>query len=434
MTPGTEQSDGLVGGGAAPGRFQDGCLKASVLFLALSNVAVLLSIAASQILLGLSLLAFLAALRRPQWPPFWPALAVYMGWTLVSLVLAAPVVRGLPQVRKFYIFVILVLGCTLLRRFRASDLVARALFAVASVAAVVSMVEFARTYMRLRAQGHDFYTAYSLGRITGFMGHWMTFSGQEMLVLMLLVAWLVSGRRPLWAWAGAASIVVALLLAFTRGVWLGCLAGTVYLLWQRRRRWIVALPVAALVLYLVSPSWLQLRARSIFMLHNLEDNSVQARLLMWKAGLAMVKDRPLVGVGPDGVKYEFEHYRPDAYKPPAWYGHLHNNYLEIAAERGLPALAALVWLMAWALLDQHRLARRFAGRAGAYLAHGAAGATLAIIVAGFFEYNFGDSEVAMLWLFLVSHGYAVRYLETSEEGKAIPGRDAEHEEANSILV
>lgn len=398
-----------------PHSFRNRFFQASLVLLALANVAVLFSIAVSQSLLGLSLLAFLLAWRRPEWAPVWSPLALYMGWTLVSLFLAAPLQRGLPQVRKFFIFAILLLGYTLLQRARHSELVVKGLFAAASLGALYSMLEFARAYMRLRAEGLDFYTAYSLGRITGFMGHWMTFSGQEMLILMLLVAWLVSGaRRRWWDWTALGLIVVALLLAFTRGVWLGCLAGGVYLLWRKRRRWILALPVAGLVLYLVSPAWLQMRARSIFSNHS--DNSVQARLLMWKAGLAMVKDRPVLGVGPDGVKYEFERYRPDAYKPPAWYGHLHNNYIEIAAERGLPALAFFLWFMFMALRDQHRLSRRFSSHATAYLAHGAAAATIAFLVAGFFEYNFGDSEVAMLWLFTLVHGYAVRH---SEEKAAV---------------
>lgn len=395
--------------------------QASVFLLALANVAVLFSIAASQILLGLSLAAFLLAGRRPEFPPLWPPLAAYMGWTLVSLLLAASPALGLPQVRKFYIFFILLLGYSVLGHFRHSDLLAKLLFAAASLAAVVGVVEFVSAYFRLRNESLGFYSAYVLGRITGFMGHWMTFSGQEMLVLMLLVAWLVSGRRQVWAWAAAGAIVVVLLLAFTRGVWLGCLAGIVYLLWRKHRRWLVALPAAGLLLYLVSPAWLQMRARSIFT--NQDDNSVQARLLMWRAGLAMVWDRPVLGVGPDGVKYEFERYRPDAYKPPAWYGHLHSNYLQIAAERGLPGLAAFLWLMVVALRDQLGLARRGTPSRG-YLAHGAAAATIALLVSGFFEYNFGDSEVAMLWLFLLSQGYAVRHPDASDQPQALKEPEA----------
>jgi O-antigen ligase len=397
---------------AVPAVNEDRFGQAALILLGLTAVSVLFSIAVSQILLSFSLLAFLLSRRRLEAPPLWPPLALYLGWTLVSLTLAAPLLRGLPQVKKFYIFLILVLGCALIRRAAHSAIVVKTMFVVASLAALVSIPEFVQTYVRLRSEGHDFYLAYTLSRTTGFMGHWMTFSGQLMLVLMMLLAWVASQRRPtrwerILGWSALALIAMALMLAFTRGVWLGCLAGTVYVLWQQRRRWLIALPVAAVVCYLVAPGWVQTRARSILSFEN--DNTAQARLFMWRTGLAMVQDRPVLGVGPDGVKYEFNNYRPDAYMPPAWYGHLHNDFLQIAAERGLPGLAAFLWLVGAALVAQIRLARGSRGSPFSYLAQGAAAATIALAVAGCFEYNFGDSEVAMLWLALLSCGYALRH-------------------------
>ncbi len=97
-------------------------LRVSLFLLLVSNVAVLFSIAASQTLLGVSLGLFLLARERPALAPLWPPLLVYMGWTLVSLVTAAPMAYGLPQIRKFYIFAILLLGYTLFRHVRESEL------------------------------------------------------------------------------------------------------------------------------------------------------------------------------------------------------------------------------------------------------------------------------------------------------------------------
>ena len=78
------------------------------------------------------------------------------------------------------------------------------------------------------------------------MSHWQTFSGEQMLVLAVLLAFLLaSSVRPWWTWAAAALISLSLLLAFTRGVWLGCLAALVYLLWDLRRRWLPAIPGSA---------------------------------------------------------------------------------------------------------------------------------------------------------------------------------------------
>src|SRR5438093_11499101 len=75
--------------------------------------------------------------------------------------------------------------------------------------------------------------------------------------------------------------------------------------------------------------------------------------------------------------------------------HLHNVPLQIAAERGLPALALWLWFIV-------RLVRDFVRRrrgATASLAAGALAAIAALLAARQFEHHFGDCE--FLWFFLV---------------------------------
>jgi hypothetical protein len=77
--------------------------------------------------------------------------------------------------------------------------------------------------------------------------------------------------------------------------------------------------------------------------------------------------------------------------------------LQIAAERGLPALAAWVWFvaaLAVALFRSFRTGRQPVLAAGALAAIGA------MLAAGMFEYNFGDSEFLMLFLVLVTLPFA----------------------------
>jgi O-antigen ligase len=81
--------------------------------------------------------------------------------------------------------------------------------------------------------------------------------------------------------------------------------------------------------------------------------------------------------------------------------HLHNNFTQIAAERGLPALAAWLTFIAWAFVSLLRMLKNRASRRSPFpLA--AAASIVALITAGFFEYNFGDSEVVILFLFMVT--------------------------------
>jgi O-antigen ligase len=90
-------------------------------------------------------------------------------------------------------------------------------------------------------------------------------------------------------------------------------------------------------------------------------------------------------VGPDGVV----HINP----------HLHNDFLQIAAERGLPAFAIWLWFIAALVLD---LWRRFSAGQHRALAAAALATVMALLTAGLFEYNFGDSEVLMTFLIIVT--------------------------------
>ncbi len=75
--------------------------------------------------------------------------------------------------------------------------------------------------------------------------------------------------------------------------------------------------------------------------------------------------------------------------------HLHNNFLQIAAERGLPALAIWIWFIVALIRD---LWRRFKSGEERFLAAAGLASVAALLTGGLFEYNFGDSEVLMLFL------------------------------------
>ena len=78
---------------------------------------------------------------------------------------------------------------------------------------------------------------------------------------------------------------------------------------------------------------------------------------MWQAGIDMIRDKPVFGQGPRMVESDYPAYRwPGAPNPAT--PHLHNNALQIAAERGLPCLAWWLWWVAAAMGDALREARR----------------------------------------------------------------------------
>ena len=150
-------------------------LEQAPLYLAGAAAATtVVSIAASEILLGLAFMALLAARDKWRWPPvIWPV-APWMGWTLVSLAASGHARGGLPQVKKFYVWLMLFVVYSALRTLPQIRAVTLAWAAGATLSALWGFGQFVQMY---RSTPRFFYFVYVNGtRITGFVDHWMTFS------------------------------------------------------------------------------------------------------------------------------------------------------------------------------------------------------------------------------------------------------------------
>jgi O-antigen ligase len=119
--------------------------------------------------------------------------------------------------------------------------------------------------------------------------------------------------------------------------------------------------------------------------------------------MAIIRDQPFTGIGPDMVPRTYAEYR-DASAVQATNPHLHNVPLQIAAERGLPAVALWLGFIGVLAVGPWRLFR--APASSRVLAAGGLAAVAAMLAAGMTEYNFGDSEFLMLFLVLVTLPFA----------------------------
>ena len=387
---------------------------AAATWLTLASAACsIFSIAACQILLAMALAALLLSGERLRLPPVWLPMVVFMGGTLVSLGLSDDPADGLSQIRKFYVWLMLLVVFSTFRDTRWVRRLYLTWGVAAAISALRALVQFNEKLGDARAVGRSFYEFYVAERITGFMSHWMTFSGQMMYVIIVLAAFLFfspASRRgkAIWLLAMAAS-GAALLLGFTRGIaFVATPAAAVYLIWFWKRKALLALPVLAVVAFLAAPASVKARFTSIYQPGSADSN--EFRRVAWATGLEMVREHPWFGLGPERVKGRFEEFVPPGTPrplPEGWYGHLHNIYLHYAAERGIPTMLALMWFLGLIIRDFAReLSLLPPGRSEVkFVLHAGVAAVLATLVEGIFELNLGDSEILTMFLAIVGCGY-----------------------------
>ena len=374
--------------------------------------SIVLSIAAFYILMGFALAALLFSGDKLRLPRIKLPLGVFMGLTLIAWAFSPdPWVDGYPQIRKFLVFCILLLVFSTLRSLATIRWLFLAWAGLAGISALRGFVQFAAKMQQAHQAGVDSYTYYVSERITGFAGHWNTFSAQEMIAVVMLGALLLFGfkvpKRWIWVLCGVL-IAIALYLGETRAVWIATMLASIYLVWFWKR-WLVALvPVVAVIVFLVSPPVMRERFTSLF--HAKEVDSNTFRLIAWNAGIQMIERRPLLGLGPEGPKYHFREYVPPKIwesRPPGFYEHLHNVYLQYGAERGIPALLVFLWLLGQILVDFWRGLRAFPPGSSdrRFLLHGGIAVVLAMMAEGVAEVNFGDTEPLAMFLIVVACSY-----------------------------
>jgi putative inorganic carbon (hco3(-)) transporter len=88
-------------------------------------------------------------------------------------------------------------------------------------------------------------------------------------------------------------------------------------------------------------------------------NNVDTRVLRWQAALEMIGEHPLLGMGPAGFRLNYEEWAR-AYDPTTVPDGtvVHQMFLEVGAELGLPALLAFVAFVGVALLAAADVRRR----------------------------------------------------------------------------
>lgn len=243
-------------------------------------------------------------------------------------------------------------------------------------------------------------------RATGFFGHWTTYAEVLQLIASLALGIFLAlphktNRMGLLLLLAVVGLLFALAMTITRGSWIGfAVSAAAMLLLTASRRTVLIVAGCAIPLVLAGVFLLQQRRNIGFF--DSADQSTSWRQMVWREGFDLLVSEPrhlLVGVGIDSIKGHWREWGLfDNGRQPI--GHMHSNLLQIALERGVPAL--VLWLLLFGVYI--RMLWRVIREATDFprgLALGALGGTLGFFTSGLVHYNWGDSEVVTVFYFIM---------------------------------
>jgi O-antigen ligase len=173
---------------------------------------------------------------------------------------------------------------------------------------------------------------------------------------------------------------------------------------------LIVVPLAVGLFYLASPNVIKRRALSIF---DPKHPSNIPRIEYMRAGIKIIGDFPLFGTGPDTVDMVFQDPKYGLSEEAKNNVHLHNNIIQIGAERGI--LTLLTWLafMIWVFISLLRLLKNKNPTLNPFTV-AALAALFALSTAGLFEYNFADSEITALFLYMITIPFSLDRIQRKE--------------------
>lgn len=360
-------------------------------FISLYLLFSMISISISVLFLFLAFLCWLAQTikrrQKPLFPGFFWGLIVYAVFTVLSSFFSVDPEVSLKASRDVSLFLIVPIVYS---GFSSEKDLKKANFAL--LASAYISILYSIFYFIFQAVPEE--------RITGFMGHYMTQAG--LLCLFCSVAlsiFLFSKEKSRYLWgAGFILALVPTALTLTRSAWVGLAIAVVLILLLYKPKTLIIIPLVIGLFFLVSPQYIKQRAFDIF---SLKDITNIHRIEYLKAGIQIIRDYPLLGTGPDMADDVFQDPKYGLSDQARDNVHLHNNITQIAAERGIPALVAWLVFMAWAFLSLLKLLIQ-RNPAVLPLTVAALAAMSALVTAGLFEYNFGDSEITVLFLYIIT--------------------------------
>lgn len=381
-----------------PGGFLPGALK---LFIAAFVFCSTFTIAGTQTAFGLSLLFWIVVIvwKKDFIPPgssLYLPLLIFVAVSLIAAAFSLSPREGVVNLRNYLLMGVILIVASAGRERRLRNALYFTLLVSGAASGLYGIVLF------LLGRGTG-----TLSRTSGSFSNAMTFGGVMLLLCSLFFSMAVSSgisrRIRIAAFVAFPVTLVALFFSFTRSSWLGMICAAPIILLLQRKRFLPVYLVLVLLFYLLMPAPYKGRIESIW------DPGYRTnvhRLQMIEGGWRIFKDHWIIGVGPIDLAKLYEERKPEG--TVHVFGHLHNNFINIAVTLGAIGLFAFLYL--WYVFFR-LMARNL--RSGippperAWVA-GSIGALAGFLVNGLFEWNFADAEVITLVYIIIGSNVAIR--------------------------
>lgn len=248
-------------------------------------------------------------------------------------------------------------------------------------------------------------------RVSGFSRQFLTYAEQMQILALLAYGGLLVGLLS-WRqvknrnWLLLCSVLfvlfgLALVLTASRAVIASFIVTLLIVSLTAGRRAVMIALIAAILLgavgvYVVT----SVRQRIVTSFH---DDSTTRRLGYMQAGLSVIPKYPLLGIGMDSHKLHWQ----ELGFPGDYITHTHSTPIQIAMDRGVPALLCYGWWIAVLLIAAYKDFKQKSrpenqiGLFSSSLPLGAFAAIIGFTLSSLTNYNFGDSEALTMLLFVV---------------------------------
>ncbi|HOW27204.1 MAG TPA: tetratricopeptide repeat protein [Elusimicrobiota bacterium] len=271
--------------------------------------------------------------------PASPALLGFLLWGIASTFHSPAPMQSFPHLFKFLVYALFGAACLLWEEPHKRLFLHLSVLG-AAVQSVLIITELFGVHPFLFLVGNRNYTALFLVSVS--------------LILLARTLDDPSPRRLLPG-SGVILLSAAVFLLSSRIATLSWMAGTGFLLIRRYsvRGTIVVLSSLAVALFITDPV-------AIEQFLKWQDPFAFSRLSIWRSALLGILQKPLLGWGPGQFPSLYQTHALPIRNSPVLYGHTtpfaHNEFLQLAAEYGIPATVFLVWGILRTFRRYHRAA------------------------------------------------------------------------------